>query len=100
MPLPGTAHKSGPNDEVTNGELMRACVRIEGKVDKQGEAITGIHTELSHYHSRLAVVEVKQTEEGGSRGPSKKTLLASGGVGAVILGIVQWIIDHWSKATP
>lgn len=86
-------------DEVTNGELMRLCQSIKSdvsavdrKVDKQGDVITSVNL-------RLTAIEAKQLEPTAAAElaprSSGRVLAGGAGIGAGIVGLIQWVITHW-----
>ncbi len=83
----------GSEQDVTLGEIARAVGRIERKVDDQGETITSVNL-------RLTAIEAKTDADGQSPRRSARPLVVSGGVGAGLLGLVQWLAAHWNKSTP
>lgn len=90
----------GREREVTNGELMRGLARIEAggvrleqKVDRQGDVITSINL-------RLTTIEAKQEEPPPEerRRSVAKPAIAWGSLGAGLLGLLQWL-SHLANTT-
>jgi len=92
----------GDRDEVTNGELMRALTRLESnsarlesKVDRQGDVITSINL-------RVTTIEATQTTQGDGAAQDRRRSMAKPvgaglGLGATLLGLIQWAIAHWRQ---
>lgn len=86
-------------DEVTNGELMRALsrieansVRLEGKVDRQGDVITSIN---------LRVTTIEAQGDGSERRRSvAKPAIGWGSLGAGLLGLLQWVASQVNAKGP
>jgi len=105
----------GDRDEVSNGELMRGLLEIKALVKEQGGVITSIdrrvvtieatqahavqtaQTAQTHATQAMQAALAARREGERSGGRSVVKPLGYGGLGATLLGVIQWMISHWPK---